>query len=147
MLIDVFKAKGTFINKIYNQNSHNSGSDKYRCYDVPYKVNNIPAWTIRIAVCTQGDPYSFQKQWLEQATNIDKADIVVCASMVLRETVRNIYDNAGTEYKIIWMSGFCTDDYYDEKTKAYVKNITNGLNSATANSIINAIEQLYQIQL
>lgn len=147
MLIDVLETKGTWVNNNYNHKIHNSGPDRYRCYDVPYKVNNIPTGTIRIAVCTQGDPYSFQKQWLEQATNIDKADIVVCASRVLRETVRNIYDNAGIEYKIIWMSGFCTDDYYDKKTKAYVKNITNGLNSATANSIINAIEQLYQIQL
>lgn len=145
-LIDIIENKGCKSLTV-NQQTNNSGPDKYRCYDVPYKVNNVHAGTVRIAVCTQGDPYSFQKQWLEQATKIDNAQVVVCTSRVRRETVKIVYTYAEDKYRIIWLSGFCTDDYYSKKNNPYVQSISNGLNSATANAIINAIEQLYQIQL
>lgn len=146
-LIEIIENKGCKPLSV-NQQTDNSGPDKYRCYDVPYNVKNIPSGrTIRIAVCTQGDPYSFQKMWLEQATTRDNAQVVICTSRVRRETVKIVYNYAGEEYKIIWLSGFCTDDYYSKKTHPYVQTISNRLNNATANSIFNAIEQLFKIQL
>lgn len=146
-LIDIIEGISGYTLLPFSSQDCNSGPDKYRCYDVPYSVNNTYAGKIRIAVCTQGDPYSFQERWLHHATESDEAQVVVCTSRVRRETVKIVYESSGKEYKIIWLSGFCTDDYYNKKKHPYVQTISDGLNRATANGIIKAIEEIYQIQI
>lgn len=92
---------------------------------------------IKIAVVTQGDPRSFQKEYLEKAANEFNADVIICTARTKGETVDNVSAIAKNRYDVIWFQNFSTNNPCESICKV--------LNKCSATWILNLVGQLKNI--
>ena len=59
-----------------------------------------------VVISTQGDPYSFQREWLEDAAKTE-AKVILTACRTKGSTVSAVYDIAKQyNYEIVWFNNF-----------------------------------------
>lgn len=59
-----------------------------------------------VVISTQGDPYSYQHDWLEEAAKTE-AKVILTASRTKGSTVRTVYEIAKKyNYEIVWFNNF-----------------------------------------
>lgn len=92
---------------------------------------------VKIAVVTQGDPYSHQEEYLKKASNEFNADVIICTARTRGETVDNVSAIAKNGYDIIWFQNFSTNNPDLDTNKL--------LNECSAVGILNLVGRLKNI--
>ena len=94
---------------------------------------------VKVGICSQGDPKSCQKGWMDILVNQEKCPIILAACRHYGATVTLIESYQQQGYRIFWT---CNARLYEHNTDPRVapKGICNRFNEQWAEEIANMIE-------
>ena len=94
---------------------------------------------IKVGICSQGDPKSCQKGWMDILVNQEECPIILAACRYYGATVTLIESYQQQGYRIIWT---CNARLYEHNTDPRVapQGILNRFNEQWATEIANLIE-------
>ena len=94
---------------------------------------------IKVGICSQGDPRSCQKGWMDTLVNKEECTIILAACRYNGATAGLILDYKNQGYRIFWT---CNARIYEDDTNPRVapKGTRSSFNEQWATEIANLIE-------